>query len=54
MGGDLPNRDERQHESEPGLTREQWLALHVARAPKITLEQWRKTRALLHLTDPPT
>ena len=30
------------------MTREQWLAYHVARAPKITLQQWADTLLLLH------
>jgi hypothetical protein len=35
----------------PRLTREQWLALQVEQAPKITPEQWRKTRAILRQRD---
>jgi hypothetical protein len=29
------------------MTREQWLAYHVARAPKITRQQWADTLLLL-------
>jgi hypothetical protein len=29
------------------MTREEWIAYHVARAPKITSEQWRKTQTIL-------
>jgi hypothetical protein len=29
------------------MTREQWLAYHVARAPKITRRQWADTLLLL-------
>ena len=29
------------------MTREQWLAYHVARAPKITHKQWADTLLLL-------
>lgn len=29
------------------MTREQWLAYHVARAPKITAQQWAETLLLL-------
>lgn len=29
-------------------TREQWIAYHVARAPKITQRQWADTLLLLH------
>lgn len=41
---DQPSRAQR-------LTREQWLSKHVARAPKTTPEQWRKTRAILRQRD---
>ena len=30
------------------MTREQWIAYHVARAPKITQRQWADTLLLLH------
>ena len=30
------------------MTREQWLGYHVARAPKITRQQWADTLLLLH------
>jgi hypothetical protein len=30
------------------MTRDEWLAFHVARAPKITPEQWERTLTLLH------
>jgi hypothetical protein len=30
------------------MTREQWIAYHVARAPKITLRQWGDMLFLLH------
>jgi len=30
------------------MTREQWLAYHVARAPGITPQQWADTLLLLH------
>jgi len=30
------------------MTREQWLAYHVARAPRITPQQWADTLLLLH------
>ncbi len=33
------------------MSREDWLRHHVARAPKITPEQWRKTRAILRNAD---
>lgn len=37
-----------------GMSRDQWLAHHVARAPKITAAQWRTTRAILtHMPDAP-
>jgi hypothetical protein len=29
------------------MTREQWLAHHVARAPRITVQQWAETLLLL-------
>jgi hypothetical protein len=29
------------------MSREEWLQFHVSRAPKITREQWRKTRVIL-------
>jgi hypothetical protein len=31
------------------MTRDQWIAHHVARAPKITLRQWADTLLLLQL-----
>lgn len=34
------------------MTREQWLAHHVARAPKITRQQWADTLLLLHHRKP--
>jgi hypothetical protein len=37
--------------SEP-MTREQWLAYHVARAPRITPQQWADTLLLLHTRKP--
>ena len=40
-------------DSEP-MTREQWLAYHVARAPKITPQQWADTLYLLHTAKPRT
>jgi hypothetical protein len=30
------------------MTREQWIAYHVARAPKITQRQWADMLLLLH------
>jgi len=36
------------------VTREQWLAYHVARAPKITRKQWNDTLLLLHYANPET
>ena len=43
-----PSQDEPAHDTadEP-LTREQWIARHVARAPKITPQQWADTLLLL-------
>lgn len=34
------------------MTREQWLAYQVARAPKITRQQWADTLFLLHNRKP--
>jgi hypothetical protein len=49
----MPARERSEHEpagadaaSEP-MTREQWIAYHVARAPKITRQQWTDTLLLL-------
>jgi hypothetical protein len=32
------------------MTREQWIAYHVARAPKITAKQWAATLTILRET----
>lgn len=42
-----PEPDANQPAGEP-MSREQWLAYHVARAPKITRQQWADTLLLLH------
>jgi hypothetical protein len=34
------------------MTREQWLARHVARAPRITRQQWADTLTLLRTRKP--
>lgn len=44
-------RDPPQDDSTPtpeSMTREEWIAYHVARAPKITQRQWADTLLLLH------
>jgi len=42
-----PPHDDSTPTEEP-MTREQWIAYHVARAPKITQRQWADTLLLLH------
>jgi len=53
MPHDSPSRqhDEDEEDQAPGqpLTREQWLAFHVARAPKISRRQWADTLLLLRM-----
>jgi hypothetical protein len=41
-------RDGQSARDPPPMTREQWLAYHVARAPKITPQQWAEMLLLLH------
>ena len=35
------------HGTAPALSRDEWLDLHVSRAPKITVEQWERSLTLL-------
>jgi len=42
----MPPHDDSTPDAEP-TTREQWIAYHVARAPKITQRQWADTLLLL-------
>ena len=44
-----PGEDEPPHDTRAGapMTREQWLACYVARAPKITPQQWADMLLLL-------
>jgi hypothetical protein len=46
-GRDPPPDDSTPATEEP-MTREQWIAYHVARAPKITQRQWADMLLLLH------
>ena len=46
-GRDPPHDDTTPPAEEP-MTREQWIAYHVARAPKITRRQWADMLLLLH------
>ena len=46
-GRDPPHDDSTPAAEEP-MTREQWIAYHVARAPKITQRQWADMLLLLH------
>ena len=40
-------RDDSASADDRPMTREQWLVYHVARAPKITAQQWAETLLLL-------
>ena len=43
-----PPHDHSTPAAEEPMTREQWIAYHVARAPKITQRQWAEMLLLLH------
>lgn len=43
-----PPPDDITSTAEESITREQWIAYHVARAPKITQRQWADMLLLLH------
>jgi hypothetical protein len=43
-----PPHDDSTPPAEELMTREQWIAYHVARAPKITQRQWAEMLLLLH------
>jgi hypothetical protein len=53
-GGDARTRKPSENEpqddttADEPMTREEWLAYHVARAPRITPQQWADTLLLLH------
>jgi hypothetical protein len=46
--GAVPSRDPCADDAPRPMTREEWIAYHVARAPKITPKQWAETLILLH------
>ncbi|MEU6720444.1 hypothetical protein ABZ897_54095 [Nonomuraea sp. NPDC046802] len=49
---DNPTDDATRDQQAPGeMTRDEWIAYHVARAPKITAKQWAATLTLLRHAD---
>ncbi len=45
--------DAPQQRPSPEMSREEWIAYHVARAPKITAKQWADTLTILERVDDP-
>jgi hypothetical protein len=44
---DKASASSRDREPRPGMTREEWIAYRVSRAPKITMRQWAAALLLL-------